>query len=68
MPKFEITYAESVRGRLSETIEADQFDDAGPFIDFLGSRGGTSPLVRQVLRVRAEHVDRIELLDGANQQ
>lgn len=64
MPKYQITYAESVGGRMSETVEADQFDDTGSFIDFMASLpGDANPIVRQVLRIRAEHVERIELTD-----
>jgi len=64
MPKYEITYAESVGGRMSETVDADQFDDNGPFIDFLAARDGV-PVVRQILRIRSEHVDRVEMVKGA---
>jgi hypothetical protein len=64
VPRYEISYTESVGGNMSETVEADQFDDSGEFIDFLQSSGeGSGPAVRQVLRVRAERVDRIELVD-----
>lgn len=63
MALYEITYSESVGGRMSERVDADQFDDAGPFIDFLATRNGNdTPVVRQVLRVRSDHVERVELV------
>jgi hypothetical protein len=62
VPTFQITYAESVGGQMSETVDADQFDDSGEFIDFLATAGEDHSVVRQVLRVRSHHVDRIELL------
>ena len=63
MALYEITYSESVGGRMSERVEADQFGDTGPFIDFLATRDGKdSPVVRQVLRVRSDHVERVELV------
>lgn len=65
MAFYEITYSESVGGRMSERVEADQFDDAGPFIDFLAAGDQSdSPVVDQVLRVRSDHVERVELVDS----
>jgi hypothetical protein len=68
VPIFQITYAESVGGQLSESVEADQFEDTGEFIDFLatGDTAGEGTAVQQVLRVRSQHVDRIELVDASD--